>query len=80
METKSGTRKNKLYPVVDEEAKRNLVMFQAKESLRTRDDAVEMILHKLPTREVQEDLIKKLQADLEAAKRLNEELQDQVEV
>lgn len=30
METKSGTRKNKLYPVFDDEAKRNLVMFQAK--------------------------------------------------
>ena len=40
--------KNKLYPMVDDEAKRNLVMFQAKESLRTRDDAVEMILHKAP--------------------------------
>jgi len=78
METKSGTGKNKLYPVVDDEAKRNLVIFQAKESLRTRDDAVEMILHKLPTWEAQEDLIKKLQADLEEAKRLNEELQNQV--
>jgi hypothetical protein len=30
METKSGTGKNKLYPVVDGEAKRNLVIFQAK--------------------------------------------------
>jgi hypothetical protein len=30
METKSGTGKNKLYPVVDDEVKRNLVMFQAK--------------------------------------------------
>jgi len=49
METKSGTGKNKLYHVVDDEAKRNLVVFQAKESLRTPDDAVEMILHKLPT-------------------------------
>ena len=68
--------KNKLYPVVDDEAKRNLVMFQAKEGLRTRDDAVEMILHKLPSWEGQEDLIKKLQADLEEAKRLNEGLQD----
>ena len=51
-------------------------MFQAKEGLRTRDDAVEMILHKLPSWEGQEDLIKKLQADLEEAKRLNEGLQD----
>ncbi len=55
----------------------NLVMFQAKESLRTRDDAVEMILHKLPTWERQEDLIKKLQADFEEAKKLNRKLQDQ---
>ncbi|KUG17085.1 hypothetical protein ASZ90_013229 [hydrocarbon metagenome] len=30
METKSGTGKNKLYHAVDDEAKRNLVMFQAK--------------------------------------------------
>ena len=30
METKSGTGKNKLYHVVDAEAKGNLVMFQAK--------------------------------------------------
>lgn len=30
METKSGTGKNKLYPAVDDEVKRNLVMFQAK--------------------------------------------------
>ena len=78
METKSGTRKNKLYPVFDDEAKRNLVMFQAKQSLRTRDDAVEMILLMFPTWEGQEDLIKKLQAELEEAKRLNRELQDQV--
>ena len=42
------------------------------------DDAVEMILHKLPTWEAQEDLIKKLQADLEEAKKLNRELQDQI--
>lgn len=54
-----------LYPVVDDEAKRNLVMFQAKEDLRTHDDAVEHILHMLPTWQAQEDLIKKLQADLE---------------
>jgi hypothetical protein len=77
METRSGTGKNKLYPVVDDEAKRNLVMFQAKEGLRTRDDAVEHILHMLPTWQAQEDLIKKLQADLEEAKKLNEELRDQ---
>ena len=53
-------------------------MFQAKESLRTRDDAVEIILHMLPTWEGQEDLIKKLQADLEEATKLNRELQDQI--
>ena len=47
METKSGTGKNKLYPVV-------------------------------PTWEGQEDLIKKLQADLEEATKLNKELRDQV--
>ena len=73
-----GTGKNKLYPVVDDEAKKNLVMFQAKEGLRTRDDAVEHILHMPPTWEAQEDLIKKLQADLEEAKKLNEEMRDQV--
>ena len=78
METKSGTGKNKLYPVVDDEAKRNLVMFQAKEGLRTRDDAVEYILHMLPTWQEQENLIKKLQAELEEAMKLNKELQDQV--
>ena len=44
-----GTGKNKLYPVVDDEAKKNLVMFLAKEGLRTRDDAVEHILHMPPT-------------------------------
>jgi hypothetical protein len=64
METKSSMVKNKLYPVVDDEAKRNLVMFQAKESLRTRDGAVEMILHKLPTWEAQEVLIRKQQQTL----------------
>jgi hypothetical protein len=64
METKSSTGKNKLYPAVDDEAKRNLVMFQAKEGLRTRDGVVEMILHKLPTWEAQEDLIKKQQQTL----------------
>ena len=53
-----------MYPAVDDEAKRNLVMFQAKESLRTRDGAVEMILHKLPTWEAQEDMIKKQQQTL----------------
>ena len=73
-----GTGKNKLYPVVDDEAKKNLVVFQANEGLRTRDDAVEKILHMLPTWQEQEDLIKKLQADLEEAKKLNEERQDQV--
>ena len=73
-----GTGKNKLYPVVDDEAKKNLVVFQANEGLRTRDDAVEKILHMLPTWQEQEDLIKKLQADLEEAKKLNKELQDQV--
>lgn len=49
-------------------------MFQAKESLRTRDDAVEMIMHMFPTWEGQEDLIKKLRQNL---KKLNKELQDQ---
>lgn len=37
-----------------------------------------MILHKLPTWEGQENLIKKVQADLEEAKELNKELQDQI--
>ena len=74
-----GTGKNKLYPVVDDEAKKNLVVFQAKEGFRTRDDAVEKILHMLPIWQEQEDLIRKLQADLEEAKKLNKELQDQVE-
>jgi hypothetical protein len=46
-------------------------MFQAKEGLRTRDNAVEMILQMLPTWVGKEDLIKKLQADLEEAKKLN---------
>jgi len=78
MEGRSGTGKNKLYPVVDDEAKRNLVMFQAKEGLRTRDDAVEHILHMLPIWQEQEDLIKKLRVDLEEAKKINEELRDQV--
>jgi len=73
-----GTGKNKLYPVVDDEAKKNLVVFQAKEGFRTRDDAVEKILHMLPIWQEQEDLIKKLQADLEKAKKLNRELQDQI--
>jgi len=53
-----------LYPGVDNEAKKNLVVFRAKESLGTRDDAVEMILHKLPTWEAQEDLIRKQQQTL----------------
>jgi len=73
-----GTGKNKLYPVVDDEAKKNLVVFPAKEGFRTRDDAVEKMLHMLPTWQAQEDLIKKLQADLEEAKKLNEGLQDQI--
>ncbi len=72
-----GTGKNKLYPVVDDEAKKNLVVFQAKEGFRTRDDAVEKILHMLPIWQEQEDLIKKLRADLEEAKKQNEERQDQ---
>ena len=72
-----GTGKNKLYPVVDDEAKKNLVVFQAKEGFRTRDDAVEKILHMLPIWQEQENLIKKLQADLEEAKKLNKELRDQ---
>ncbi len=55
-----GTGKNKLYPVVDDEAKKNLVVFQANEGLRTRDDAVEKILHMLPTWQEQEERIKKL--------------------
>ena len=55
-----------------------LVVFQAKEGFRTRDDAVEKILHMLPIWQEQEDLIRKLQADLEEAKRLNEEMQDQI--
>ena len=56
----------------------NLVVFQAKEGFRTRYDEVEKILHMLPTWQEQENLIKKLQADLEEAKKLNRELQDQV--
>lgn len=55
-----GSGKNKLYPVVDDEAKRNLVMFQAKEGFRTRDDAVEKILHMLPIWQEQEGRIKKM--------------------
>lgn len=73
-----GTGTNKLYPIVDDEAKKNLVVFQAKEGFRTRDDAVEHFLHMLPIWQAQEDLVKKLQADLEEAKKLNRELQDQV--
>ena len=72
-----GTGKNKLYPVVDDEAKKNLVIFQANEGLRTRDDAVEKILHMYRTWQEQEDLIKKLRADLQETKKLNKELQDQ---
>ena len=64
-----GTGKNKIFPVIDDEAKKNLVVFQAKEGLRTRDDAVEKILHMLPTWQEQEVRIKKLTdkiAELEA--------------
>jgi hypothetical protein len=64
-----GTGKNKIFPVIDDEAKKNLVVFQAKEGLRTRDDAVEKILHMLPTWQGQEVRIKKLTdriAELEA--------------
>jgi len=64
-----GTGKNKIFPTVDDEAKKNLVVFQATEGLRTRDDAVEKILHMLPTWQAQEKRIKKLTdriAELEA--------------
>ena len=46
---------------MDDEAKKNLVVFQATEGLRTRDDAVEKILHMLPTWQAQERRIKEME-------------------
>lgn len=59
-----GSGKNKIFPTVDDEAKKNLVMYQAEEGLRTRDDAVEKILHMLPTWKKQEKIIEELTAKI----------------
>ena len=64
-----GEGKNRLSPIVDDVAKENLVSYQRKNGIKTRDDAVEKILHMLPTWQEQEVRIKKLTdkiAELEA--------------
>jgi len=60
--------KNKLYPVVDDLAKKNLLVFKAEMGLRTQDDAVEMILHKLPKWQADEKQLEKLLAEKEPIK------------
>lgn len=40
--------KNRISVIVDDQAKENLVAFQMKNAIKTRDDAIEAILHKLP--------------------------------
>lgn len=43
-----GEGKNRVNVIVDDEAKENLANYQTKAGLKTRDDAVEAILHKVP--------------------------------
>ena len=40
--------KNRISVIVDDQAKENLVAVQMKNAIKTRDDAIEAILHKLP--------------------------------
>ena len=46
--------KNRISVIVDDQAKENLVAFQMKNAIKTRDDAIEAILHKLPEWEAKE--------------------------
>jgi len=57
-----GEGKNRLSVIVDDPAKENLLTFQKQHKLRTRDDSVETILHKVPEWEAQEARNKDLEA------------------
>lgn len=54
MEGQTGVGKNRISVIVDDVAKKNYVNYQTKEGIKTRDDAIESILHNIPTWQAQE--------------------------
>ena len=70
-----GEGKNRVSVIVDDPAKKNLLVFQTQSKLKTRDDAVEEILHKVPEWEAQEARNKDLEAKVEVLEARIKELE-----